>query len=169
MEETGLKFITRGYRMGEHILEKYGRENAEILSSLEDLQPENIQKNRPEMSKLFKNLFSLRRWDLDIDAFDKPDLASGKISFMKGRVGVQVSFNHYLRIGTELLRFQALSFSDQNQIDVGVFISIAEELVKDWKEGFLGSITFEKACSYYEKYRNAITVPIVFIGLLPDE
>lgn len=168
MEEISLKFITRGYRMGKIILENYGRENAEILSSLEDLVPENHQKSRPEMSKLFRNLFSLRRWELDIGAFDKPDLASGKISFMKGRVGVQVSFNHYLRIGTELLRFQALSFSDQNQIDVGIFISITDELIQQWSEGFLGSITFAKACSYYEKFRNAITVPIVFIGLLPD-
>jgi hypothetical protein len=151
------------------ILEKYGRENAEILSSLEDLLPKEIQKNRPEMSKLFRDLFSLRRWDQDIDVFDEPDLASGKISFMKGRVGVQISFNHYLRIGTELLRFQALSYSSQNLIDVGVYISITEQLVQEWSEGFLGSITFERACRYYEEFRNAITIPIVFIGLLPDD
>ena len=73
---------------------------------------------------------------------------------MKGRVGVQVSFNHYLRIGTELLRFQVLSYSDQDKIDVGIFISVTESLAKKWGESFAGSITYEKACNFYERFRN---------------
>jgi len=164
-----MRFKATPYRLADVILEKHGREHAEIITCLEDLSPAEGQRNRPEMSKLFKEQFSMRRWDYGLEVFDQPGIASGKIDFMKGRIAVQVSFNHYLRIGTELLRFETLSYSDQNRIDVGVYVTITEALVKKWVKGFGGSITYEKACSYYERFKNAITVPVLFIGLLPDE
>jgi len=164
-----MRFKVKPYRLADVILKKHGREHAEIITCLEDLSPAEGQRNRPEMSKLFKELFSLRRWNNGIEVFDQHDIATGKIDFMKGRIAIQVSFNHYLRIGTELLRFEAMSYSDQNRIDVGVYVTITEALVKKWANGFAGSITHEKACSYYEHFKNAITVPVLFIGLLPDE
>ena len=132
-----MEFTSKPYRMADVILEKHGREHSEILTCLEDLNPEENQRTRPEMTRLFRELFSIRRWNHAISVFDEPDLAGGKIDFMKGRVGVQVSFNHYLRVGTELLRFQSLSYSDQDKIDVGVYISVSEKLVSNWKESFM--------------------------------
>jgi hypothetical protein len=164
-----MRFKVKPYRLADVILTKHGREHAEIITCLEDLSPVEGHRNRPEMSKLFKDLFSLRRWHYGIEVFDQPDIASGKIDFMKGRIAVQVSFNHYLRIGTELLRFETLSYSDQNRIDVGVYVTITKALVNNWDNGFAGSITHEQACSYYERFKNAITVPVLFVGLLPDE
>ena len=55
-----------------------------------------------------------------------------------------------------------------NQIDVGVFITVTNGLVKKLGESFLGSITFEKAIAYYTHFKNLITIPLLFIGLKPD-
>lgn len=163
-----MEFKKKSIRSALLLLEGHGRENSEILACLEDLSPQENQMTRPELTKLFRNLFALRRWDTGIDVFNESDVAGGKIDFMKGRVAVQVSFNHYLRIGTELLRFQAISYSDKNHIDLGVYITVTDKLVSKWGENFMGSITFEKAISYYTRFRNVITVPILFIGLIPD-
>lgn len=154
--------------MANTILDEYGRLRSEIFAIIDDLKPREDQSKRRVMTNLIRDLFLGRMWANRVDVFDDSQTSGGKVSYMKGRVAVQVSFNHYLRIGTELLRFQTLSFADQNHIDVGVYICITNALLHKWSEGFFGSITFEKATSYYESYKNMISVPVLFIGLLPD-
>ena len=164
-----MKYVLKSYRMATEILRTHEREYSDIMSILDESTIDMTEPTRPQMTSLFKNLFSLSRWDCSVDVSDEHEVASGKMTFMRGRVGVQVSFTHYLFIGTELLRFQMLSFSDQDLLDAGVYISITDALSKLWGKPFFGSITFEKATAYYEHLKGIITVPMLFVGLLADK
>jgi len=61
-----------------------------------------------------------------------------------------------------MLKFQMLSYSFLDRIDVGVYIVV----IKDYfKEKIEGSIKFERVVKYLPYFRSAIQVPIYVYGL----
>jgi len=104
-------------------------------------------------------LISGKREDLDIEA---------KIDFIKERVGVEVSFSHHSFLGIDLLKFQVMSYSALDNIDVGVYIVATSGFLKRMKDRgqkWKGSLTFEKVCRYLPHFKSAIQVPIFVMGI----
>jgi len=67
----------------------------------------------------------------------------------RGRV--EVSFGHASFIGIDLLKFQTMSYSALDQIDVGVYIVACSSLLRRMKEKsqkWEGSLTFDKVSSF---------------------
>lgn len=119
---------------------------------------------RSELSTQFRNLFGDRHWELDTNLLFEPARAI-TMHFYKEGVEVLVSWRHYGKIGTEMLKFQT-DFSE-GRIACGVYICITEELSEYTGNAFSGSITMEKAMKYLESVKQTIQVPIVIIGLIP--
>lgn len=99
----------------------------------------------------------------------EPKDPSARIDFMKGRIGIEVGFGHSSFIGIDLLKFQTLSYSNLDKIDVGVYIVVTsgfrKRLCSEYKQKWEGSLTFEKVCRYLPHFRSAIQVPIFVYGL----
>jgi len=99
------------------------------------------------------------REDVEIEA---------RLDFIKERVGIEVSFGHASFIGIDLLKFQTMSYSALDQIDVGVYIVASSNLRKRMGEKgqkWEGSLTFEKVRQYLPYFKSAIQVPIFVLGL----
>ena len=102
-------------------------------------------------------------------AGDREDLEiQAKLDFMKDRIGVEVEFGHSSYIGIDLLKFQTMSFSGLDKIDLGVYIVTTqgfqrrmEKLGRKWD----GSLSFEKVRRYLPMFKTAITVPIFVLGI----
>jgi hypothetical protein len=88
---------------------------------------------------------------------------------LKGRIGIEVEFGHSSFIGIDLLKFQTLSYSNLDRIDVGVYIvstiGLSKRLCSLYKQKWEGSLTFGKVCRYLPHFRSAIQVPIFVYGL----
>lgn len=96
------------------------------------------------------------------------DIAA-KIDYLKNRVGIEVAFSHSSFIGIDLLKFQILSYSNLDRIDVGVYITVTKEykkkLEREYNKKWQGSVTFEKVCKYLPHFRSAIQVPVFVYGI----
>jgi len=126
--------------------------------------------SRPQLNKEIEERLLAKGWskqpkisgernDLDIEA---------KIDFIKERVGVEVSFSHHSFIGIDLLKFQTMSYSVLDYIDVGVYVIATRNLLERMKnrgQKWQGSLTFEKVCRYLPHFKSAIQVPIFVLGL----
>ena len=97
------------------------------------------------------------------------NLSSGKMDFLKERVGIEVEFGHASFIGIDLLKFQVSSYSGLNKIDIGVYVVTTKEFQKDMKSQFNqnweGSLSFQKVTRYLPHFKSAIQVPIYVVGL----
>jgi len=172
-----LRFTTYSYRFAEEVLNaklEIKKEIEDVVSSIM-LQTAPIEAGdspgkgtkpgvRPQMNRLFEGEFEKRGWQAEFRVFDDPKSPMAKIDFMKSRVGVEVAFTHSSFLGIDLLKFQMLSYSELDKIDVGVYIVPTRELPS---RGFEGSLTFDKVIKYLPHLRSAIQVPIWVIGLLP--
>jgi len=91
------------------------------------------------------------------------------IDFLKERIGVEVEFGHSSFLGIDLLKFQTLSYSNLDKIDVGVYVMVTgnyqKKLIEEYRQTWSGSLTFEKACRYLPHFRSAVQVPIWVVGL----
>lgn len=172
-----LKFVSYSYRFADEVLNSHlavRKEIEHIIASIDSpvAGPEAGDRPgagakpqvRPELTKLFEEEFAKRGWDRQYRNFDDPDSPMAKIDFMKSRVGVQVAFSHGSFLGMDLLKFQILSFADQDKIEVGVYIVPTKELPK---RGFEGSVTFDRVKLYLPHLRSAIQVPVWVVGLTP--
>ena len=90
------------------------------------------------------------------------------MDFIKGGIGVEVSFNHAEAVPWTFTRLNIAGESsvviDDHRIDVGVAFFATEQL-KQWArmDGAVG--TYELACTWLEMMRPIMPVPILVVGL----
>jgi hypothetical protein len=120
---------------------------------------------RTDLSRQFRELFNERGWTLDTNLMFEP-ARTITMHYRKNDVEVQVSWRHYEKIGTEMLKFQT-DFVE-GRIVGGIFICISEELREETVGAFSGSITMDKAIGYLKSVESVIQVPIAIFGLLPN-
>lgn len=163
-----MRFRTYSYRFAEQVLNSKLELKKQIEEMIESVcRPKGF--SRPELNKAFEKEFKDHGWESQPAVFDEPKDPSAKIDFLKGRVGVEVCFGHHSFIGIDLLKFQTLSYSNLDKIDVGVYIVATSNLIKKYcthyKQKWEGSLTFEKVSRYLPHFRSAIQVPIFVYGL----
>ena len=165
----GMRLKSRSYRFAEEVLNSklpIKKEIEEIVSSIR-LKPSEI--SRPRLNEEFKKEFLKRGWEHQPLVFSEPKDPQAKIDFLKDRIGVEVEFGHSSFLGIDLLKFQTLSYSNLDKIDVGVYIVVTsnyqKKLIKEYKQTWDGSLTFEKVCRYLPHFRSAVQVPIWAVGL----
>jgi hypothetical protein len=165
-----LRFESWSYRYAEQILNSKLTLKKEIENSLSAVQipPQGIR--RPELNTAIEKELTAKGWtrqprvggereDIEMEA---------KLDFIKERIGIEVAFSHASFIGIDLLKFQTMSYSALDQIDVGVYVVATSNFLKRMKEvgqKWEGSLTFEKVCRYLPNFKSAIQVPILVIGL----
>lgn len=162
-----MRFKTYSYRFAEQVLNsklKTKKEIEEIINSIE-----SKGYSRPELNRIFEQKFSEREWQLQPAIFEEKSEFSSRIDFLKGKIGVEVAFSHSSFLGIDLLKFQTLSYSYLDRIDVGVYITVTKEykknLEKKYNKKWQGSLTFEKVHKYLPQFRSAIQVPIFVYGI----
>ncbi|MFH1821111.1 MAG: BglII/BstYI family type II restriction endonuclease [Methanobacteriota archaeon] len=125
---------------------------------------------RTALNKFFEEEFLKRGWKGGhggVAVFDEKLAPKTKVDFLKDRIAIEVAFVHSDFLGNDLLKFQMMSYSHLNKIDVGVYIVATKELIQNPRVNFEGSIDFEKVRKYLPEYRSSIQVPIFVIGLEP--
>jgi len=174
-----LQFVTWSYRYAEQILNSKlttKKEIEEIIRSVnfEDavaaapktLGGEKVSRGvRPQLNILFEKEFQKRNWERQSKVFgDKEELES-KIDFLKDRVGIEVAFTHRSYLGIDLLKFQTMSYSYLDSIDVGVYLVMTNVLMEKYPKALNGSLTFDRVKTYLPHFKSAIQVPIFVYGL----
>ena len=100
------------------------------------------------------------------------DLRKWKMDFIKARIGVEVSFNHFEAVPWTFTRLNIAGESEkvleEHKIDVGVAF-FATDSLKKWAkmDGTVG--TFEMARAWLEMMRPIMPVPILVVGLSADD
>lgn len=162
-----MRFQTFSYRFAEQVLNsKLGtkREIEEIIGSIKP-----IGYSRPELNEIFEREFVARDWRKQPQVFEEITDITAKIDFLKDRVGIEVAFSHSSFIGIDLLKFQTLSYSNLDKIDVGVYITVTKQykkkLEREYNKKWQGSTTFEKVQRYLPHFRSAIQVPVFVYGI----
>lgn len=178
----GMKFRSWSYRSAEEVINsklQVRKEIEEIIRAInfEDVVKVSESKSKSKSGKIpvrgalnefFKNEFLKRDWEgrQGVRVFDEKDAPKTKVDFLKDRVAVEVAFVHADFLGNDLLKFQMMSYSLLNKIDVGVYIVITKELAQKYDNvNFEGSIEFDKVTKYLPAYKSSIQVPIFVIGL----
>lgn len=90
------------------------------------------------------------------------------MDFLKERVGIEVGFGHASFIGIDLLKFQVSSYSALDKIDVGVYVVTTRQFqrrMRDYKQNWEGSLSFERVIKYLPHFKSAIQVPIYVLGI----
>jgi len=165
-----MKYVSWSYRYAEQILNSKLALRKEIEDAIAAISIPPNGFSRPQLNAEIEKQLVTRKWgkhprvagereDLEIEA---------KLDFIKERVGVEVAFSHSSFIGIDLLKFQTMSYSALDQIDVGVYIVATSNLLKRMKDRgqkWEGSLTFEKVRRYLPHFKSAIQVPIFVLGL----
>ena len=77
-------------------------------------------------------------------------------------------------MGIDLLKFQIASYSNLDQIDVGVYIVATNNFIKSMSKLYAkknpeikwnGSLPYEKVIKYLPHVKSAIQIPIYVIGI----
>lgn len=165
-----MKFVTWSYRYAEQILNSKLALRKEIEDALTAVDLTQNGLKRPEMNVEIEKQLVARGWSKQPRvAGDREDLEiEAKLDFLKERVGIEVAFSHASFIGIDLLKFQTMSYSALDQIDVGVYVVATTNLLKHMKglgQKWEGSLTFEKVRRYLPNFKSAIQVPIFVVGL----
>lgn len=161
MSET-MRFRTWSYRFAEEVLNSKLTLKKEIENIIESISFSAVEISRPNLNVAFKKAFLSKGWKGEERIFEEPREPLAKIDFIKDRVGVEVAFSHSSFLGIDMLKFQTLSYSNLDRIDVGVYIVVTKDF---YKKKFEGSITFEKVFKYLPHFRSAIQVPIYVYGI----
>lgn len=163
-----MRFRTYSYRFGEQVLNSKLELKKEIEQIIESIHKPNGF-SRHELNEAFDKRFKECKWESQPTVFDEPKDPSAKIDFLKERFGVEVCFGHHSFIGIDLLKFQTLSYSNLDKIDVGIYIVATSDLIRkyvtEYKQKWEGSLAFEKVHRYLPHFRSAIQVPIFVYGL----
>ena len=165
-----MRFISWSYRYAEQILNSKLALKKEIEDAIAAL---NIPPNgfsRPQLNEEIEKQLLAKGWSKQPRiAGERDDIEiEAKIDFIKERVGVEVAFSHNSFIGIDLLKFQTMSYSALDEIDVGVYIVATRNLLRrmeDRGQKWHGSLTFEKVRRYLPHFKSAIQVPIFVLGL----
>jgi hypothetical protein len=125
--------------------------------------------SRPRLNQIIEKEFVKLNWTQQPSVFDSGEDAYAKMDFLKERIGVEVQFGHSSFIGIDLLKFQVSSYSALDKIDVAVYITTTRQfqnqMKKEYKQNWEGSLTFEKVVKYLPRFKSAIQVPVYVIGL----
>lgn len=163
-----MNFKTYSYRFAEQVLNSKLSLKKEIENIITNLKPKKENLTRPALNQLFKEKFLEKNWKDQPIIFEDPKDPGARLDFLKERIGIEVGFGHSSFIGIDLLKFQTLSYSNLDKIDVGVYILTTKDYQKKLgKEGLTweGSLTFEKVVKYLPHFKSAIQVPIFVMGL----
>ena len=90
------------------------------------------------------------------------------MDFKKERVGMEVQFGHSSFIGIDLLKLQISSYSELDQIDVGIYVTVTSNFIRKMKKldnKWTGSLNYEKVVKYIPHFKSAIQVPILVYGI----
>jgi len=166
-EASLVKHRTWSYRFAEEILNSRLDLKKEIIDVVDSSILPFDQLTRPNLNKEFEKRFLEHGWDTQPHVGG--DEIDPRLDFMKGRVGVEVAFSHASFIGIDLLKFQIMSYSSLDRIDVGVYIVATSDFIrkmeKEHNQKWEGSLPFEKVKNYLPNVRSAIQVPVYLIGL----
>jgi hypothetical protein len=101
-----------------------------------------------------------------------PPFPERKIDFMKNHLGVEVVFNNESYLERILFRLNVGSEADgvipEHEVVAGVIV-VASERVKRWGKMDSTVATFEGARRSIDLVRHAFSVPLVLVGLFPDD
>lgn len=162
-----MRFQTFSYRFAEQVLNSKLATKKEIEDIINSIRSGGY--SRPELNEVFRKQFFERGWAEQPQVFEELTDITAKIDYLKDRVGVEVAFSHSSFIGIDLLKFQTLSYSNLDKIDVGVYITVTKKykrkLESEYNKKWQGSITFEKVCKYLPHFRSAIQVPVFVYGI----
>ena len=95
-------------------------------------------------------------------------LSEWKMDFLRGRIGVEVSFNHAEAIPWQFTRLNIAGESERvisdSRIDVGVVVT-ADQSLKKWSrmDGAVG--TFDAFRAWLREMKPILPIPILVIGL----
>ena len=157
-----MRFRTWSYRFAEEVLNSKLALKKEIEDTIESINFNQNECTRPKLNQAFRNEFLRKGWEREVRIFEELGEPLAKIDFMKDKIGVEVSFSHSSFLGIDMLKFQMLSYSNLDKIDVGIYIVQTKGF---FGRKFKGSIKFEKVVKYFPHFRSAIQVPIYVYGL----
>lgn len=163
-----MKYKTYSYRFAEQVLNSNFNIKKEVEDLITNFKPTKEQLTRPALNELFKKKFMEKGWSEEPMIFEDPKDPGAKLDFLKSRIGVEVQLGHASFLGIDLLKFQTLSYSNLDRIDLGVYIVTTKDFQKKREEEGLiweGSLRFEKVVKYLPHFKSAIQVPIFVIGL----
>ena len=162
-----MRFQIFSYRFAEQVLNSKLATKKEIEDLITSIKPRGY--SRPELNEVFEKEFVERGWQKQPQVFEEITDIAAKIDYLKDRVGVEVAFSHSSFIGIDLLKFQTLSYSNLDKIDVGVYITVTrkqrKKFEREYNKKWEGSLTFEKVCKYLPHFRSAIQVPVFVYGI----
>jgi len=162
-----MRFKTFSYRFAEQVLNSKLATKKEIEDIISTINLGGY--SRPKLNDIFRKEFIERGWEEQPRIFETFTDIAAKIDYLKNRVGVEVAFSHSSFIGIDLLKFQILSYSNLDKVDVGVYITVTKEykkkLEREYNKKWQGSVTFEKVCRYLPHFRSAIQVPVFVYGI----
>lgn len=126
-----VRFQVFSYRFAEQVLNSKLAAKKEIEQIINSIQPKGY--SRPGLNEIFEKKFVEKTWLKQPHLFAEPSEIAAKIDFLKDRIGVEVAFSHSSFIGIDLLKFQTLSYSNLDKIDVGVYITVTREYKRKLK------------------------------------
>ena len=161
------------YRFAEQVLNSNLKLKNEIEEIIFEASHDLSVLSRPTFNDLLQHSFIKRGWASQPDVFDQDTDAYAKFDFLKDRIGVEVQFGHPSFMGIDLLKFQIASYSNLNQIDVGVYIVATNNFIKTMPKQYAdnndikwnGSLPYEKVVKYLPHVKSAIQIPIYVIGI----
>ncbi|MFW9886696.1 MAG: BglII/BstYI family type II restriction endonuclease [Candidatus Thorarchaeota archaeon] len=150
-----------------------GHLNSEILSIVNRASIDLDESHRRELSTQFRTYFQQKGWNQHTTLYFE-DARKNTPHFIKNGILVHVSWRHYEKIGTELMKLQ-IDYV-RKKISAAVIICITNDFLNVFKKHyklkgqdspFSGSITLERVKRYIAEVSSMLSVPIVIIGLLP--
>jgi len=125
------------------------------------------------INQVFRTRLIPLGWESEPRLFQETDegLRRWKMDFIRGRVGVEVSFNHAEAVPWTFTRLNIAGESEkvieEHRIDVGVALFATEKL-KQWARMDSAVGTYELACVWLQMMRPIMPIPILVVGLEPD-
>lgn len=157
-----MQIKTFSYRFAEEILNSQLTIKREILDSVSSLDLSG-RKSSAQCNSTLEVAFSNLGWQPQPLVLGNPGDPTSKMDFVKDRIGVEIQFGHLSFLGIDLLKFQIASYSGNNTIDVGVYITgtAAFRKANQWDY----RLSYEKVLKYLPHFKSAIQVPVFLIGI----
>lgn len=162
------------YRFAEQVLNSRLSIKNELEEIIQMSSTDLSVLSRPNYNKILEENFVAKGWTSQPDVFDKETDAYARFDFLKDRVGVEVQFGHPSFVGIDLLKFQIASYSNLDEIDLGVYIVATNNFIKEMPKRYKklnadmkwnGSLPYEKVIKYLPHVKSAIQVPVYVIGI----
>lgn len=162
------KIVNFSFRYGGEILDKKPEIRAELDHIIKYIPEKSINISRPEFNYLLDEELSVFGWTAGSYKYQNSIDPLSQLDFIKDRVGVRKHFGHSSFMGSDLLKFQIASNSDQDLIDLGVYIVTTknfQDFMSDRGVKWAGSLTYERALQYLHDCRKTINVPLLVMGV----